>query len=877
MPELGRFSRELRARLWKPTVDDEVRDEMRAHMEQLEEALIAQGVPPEQARLEARRRFGDSAAIARECRDIGERRDREFRVRRYGEELAYDVRQAFRQMQRAPRFALAALATLAIGLGASTTIFSLANAVLFRPLPFDRPDRLLIVNEVTPEGMPFSVSEPNYLDWVSRSSSFVSWAALTGRTATLTGDGGGEPEQVRGVMATHTLFPMLGVAPLRGRGFLPEEDAAGGDTLVALISAALWQRRYGGEPGIVGRRIEIDGVAHRVVGVIPEGRAMPSDVDVWTPLSPTLDFPRGDRRLEVFARLRDGVSREQAVAELAAVHAELRERYPQANQDWGANVTPFRQWFVSPQFEHRVLALLATVVLLLVMACTNVGNLLLSRVAMRTRELAVRSALGAGSARLARQLLTESMVLALAGAVAGTVIALLAVPVLRRVAGETVPRLDTLSVDWRVLVFAAGAAVVSGFLFGAVPVLRLGRSRASMETLRSGTRLAPGGRTRSALIIASVSLATVLLVSASLVGRSFLALMRADLGFDPRGVTIANVSTANDRYDSQRTIDFVRTVLEGVRSAPGVDAVGATVTPPFGRGNLSQGFIKAELANPSREGYRIGSWRAVTPGYFETLRIPVVRGRTFTDADRADGEIAVVINETLARQAFGEEDPIGRRLASSNGQVKTVIGVVRDTRHLYLDSLPNPTMYWAHAQFPMRSMWVVVRGSGDVIGAVRSQVRALDPLLPVANVRPLTALVDDRTAEARLTMLVFTIFATAALVLAAVGLYGVIAYTVSQRTREIGVTLALGARPALVVRRVLGDGMQLSVVGVAVGLLFAAWATSLLRAILYETSPTDVATYVGVGVLLVLIGAVASAIPARRAARLDPVVALREE
>ncbi len=877
MPELGRFSRELRARLWKPSVDDEVRDEMRAHMEQLEESLVARGVPPDEARREAQRRFGDATAIARECRDIGERRDREFRLRRYGEELAYDVRQALRQLRRAPRFALAALATLAIGLGASTTIFSLANAVLFRPLPFERPERLLIVNEVNPEGITFSVSEPNYLDWVSRSKSFVSWAALTGRSATLTGDGGGEPEQVRGVMATHTLFPMLGVAPLRGRVFLAEEDRAGGDTLVALISATLWQRRYGGDEQVVGRRIEIDGVPHRVVGVIPDGKGMPSDADVWTPLSPSPDFPRGDRRLEVFARLRDGVTPEQARTELAAVQAELEARYPLANADWGATVVPFRQWFVSPQFEQRVLALLATVVLLLVMACTNVGNLLLSRVAMRTRELAVRSALGAGSARLARQLLTESIVLAVSGAVVGTVIALLAVPLLRAVAGESVPRLDTLGVDWRVLLFAAGAAVVSGFLFGAVPVLRLGRSRASVETLRSGTRLAPGGRTRSALIVASVSLATVLLVSASLVGRSFLALMRADLGFDPRGVTIANVSTASDRYDSRRSVEFLRSMLDGVRATPGVEAAAAVVTPPFGRGNLSQGFIRAELANPSREGYRLGSWRVVTPGYFDALRIPVVRGRDFTDGDHADADIAVVINETLARQAFGDEDPIGRRLASSNGQVKTVIGVVRDTRHLYLDSLPNPTMYWAHAQFPWRSMWVVVRGSGDVIGAVRAQVRALDPLLPVANVRPLSALVDDRTAEARLTMLVFSIFATAALVLAAVGLYGVIAYTVSQRTREIGVTLALGARPALVVRRILGDGMQLSVLGVVVGLLFAAWSTSLLRAILYETSPTDGATYAGVALLLVVIGGLASAIPARRASRLDPVVALREE
>lgn len=875
MPELGRFTRELRARLWKPSVTDEVQSEIAAHIEQLEQDLIARGHSLEEARREARRRFGNTADIAAACEAIGEQRDREFRWRRFVEELGQDVRHAIRQLRFAPRFSLLAIATLAIGLGAATTIFSLANAVLLRPLPFADPDRLLLLNEVNPEGQDFSVSEPNYLDWAARSKSFVSLAAWSSRTAALTGDG--EPEQVVAIKATHTYFPTLGVTMVRGRGFLPEEDRGGGDTLVAVISNDLWQRRYGADPDIIGRRIAIDGAERRIVGVMPDAVAYPSDVDLWTPLSPWAGYNRADRRLEVFARLRDGITMEQAGAEIAAIQRDLEREYPLANDHWSGSAIPMRQGFVSPQYAQRVLALLATVVLLLVMACINVGNLLLSRAVTRSREIAVRSALGAGEGRLARQLLTESLVLAVAGAIVGVVLASIAVPLLRQVGSGTIARLDELTIDWRVLAFATAAAMVSGLLFGVVPALRMGRARASLDILRSGARLLPGGTARRGLIVASVALATVLLASASLVGRSFLNLMRTDLGFEPNGVMIAQVSTANDRYNRDRSVAFLQTLLEGVRAGAGVEAAAATVTPPFGRGNFSQSFIRAELANPTRDGYRVGSWRVVTPGYFEMMRIPMIRGRTFTAEDHGNAELAVVINETLARVAFGADDPIGRQLASSNGQVKRVIGVVRDTRHLYLDSLPNPTMYWAHAQFPIREMWIAVRGRGDVMAVVREQVRALDPLIPVANARPLDAFVSDRSAEARLTMLVFSIFATAALVLAAVGLYGVVAYGVSQRTREIGVTLALGARPGSVVRGILGDGLRLSVVGVSVGLLLAFGAATLLQAILYEVTPTDVVTYVGVATLLLGISAIASALPARRASRLDPVSALRSE
>ncbi len=894
MPELGRFARELRALLWKPTVEREVDDELAHHLERLEAELRARGVAPAEARAQARARFGDPARIGAECREIGRARDRAHRRTRWLEEMAQDARYALRQLRASPRFTLVAVLTLAIGLGASTTIFGIADAVLLRPLPLLAPDRLAIVWEETPSGQAFSVSEPNYLDWAARTRRFARVAAFAGRTTNLMSDAG--PEQLVGAAATHGFFPVLGVAPLLGRTFTPEETSPGGDARVAVLSHALWQQRFAGDPRVLERTVQLDGARYRVIGVMPRGFDFPGQVQVWTPLAPSMSWPRADRRMDaMIGRLAPGTTEDQARRELSAIAAQLARDHPTSNTDWGARVRPLTEWYVSPEMRARVVTLLVAVGLLLAMACANVASLLLARATARERQMAVRAALGAGRGRIVRQLLTESVLLSLLGGAVGVALAAAAVPLVRRTGSAAVPLLATMRLDWRVLGFALAACVVTGLVFGLAPAARLARAasparRARGGTgpalhalLRSGTRLADAGAMRNVLIVGSVALATLMLVSAGLVGGSFLRLMRVDLGFSSEQVLTGSIVLPEDRYQPAQVVAFFDRLTERLRGLPGVRAVGATNIAPYGGGNTAMGWaaVGREPANTSE--YPIASWRAVTAGYFPALGITLRQGRLYDASDASaprGSERTLVISETLARRAWPGESAVGQRLRLGNGQTARVIGVVSDARLLAVDSAPAPTIYFSQSRFAFTSMWLTIRAAGDptaLTAAVRREVAALDPTLPVARVQPLAQLVSDATAQPRLTVLVFGLFATAALALAAVGLYGLIAFGVAQRTREIGVQLALGAQPRRVVRGVLARGVRLAVLGVAIGGAGAYVAAGALRAILFETEPPDPLTFAAVGAVLLLVAAAASVGPARRAARLDPVLGRRSE
>lgn len=883
MPELGRFARELRARLWKPSVDEEVRDEITSHLEQIEADLRAEGMSVEEARETARARFGDVERLSTTLHDLGEKRDVTLARREWFFELRSDFRQALRQLRSSPRFTLVAVLTLAVGLGASTVIFGIANAVLLRPLPLPSPDRLSMVLERSPAGDEYSISEPNYLDWAARTRAFAVLGAFSTRLPSLTGDG--EPEQLVGAAVTHSFFGALGVAPLLGRTISVEEDRGGSDARVAVISHAIWQRRYGADPAVIGRLVDVDGKATQVIGVMPQGFDFPGRADIWTPLAPEARSSRGDRRLIAVGRLAAGVTMAQADGEMQGIAGDLAATYPESNTSWGAQARPLTEWFVSPRLRDRVVALLATVGLLLLMACVNVANLLLARASVREREMAVRAALGAGRWRLVRQLLTESLVLASLGAAAGTALAWVAIPLIRSTGGTTIPRLSELSLDGRVLAFSVLACLVTGAIFGLAPALRFSRGASGSgdrlhHAVRSGTRVADSGRLRNTLIVTSVALATVLLVSAGLVGSSFLRLMRTDLGFEPSKVLTGSIALPRERYDAERTARFISQAMRQLSALPGVTAAGATNIAPLSGANTSMGFEAAERMGERVEDRRNAAWRSVSPGYFETLKIPLRRGRLFDDSDVYPAPQTVIISEALAGQAWPGENPIGHELAISNGQKLRVVGVVGDARHLVLDSLPGPTMYFSHRQFPWPQMWLIVRTDGDLAAlgeALRRELRAIDPLVPVANLRPLTAFVADTAAEPRMTMLVFAIFATAAIVLAAVGLYGVVSYSVAQRTREIGVSIALGARPGRIVRTVMGQGTRLAIVGVVAGSVLALSVTGVLRTLLYETAANDPVIFLAVATLLVGVAALASAGPARRAARLDPVEALRNE
>jgi predicted permease len=711
-------------------------------------------------------------------------------------------------------------------------------------------------------------------------------AAFGERAPGLRGEDG--VEQLTGAAATHSFFAVLGVAPLLGRTYTADEDAPGGDRRVAVLSHALWTRRFGRDPDILSRSVELDGVMHRVIGVMPAGFDFPGRVDVWVPLAPSPTYHRGDRRLNVVARLAPGVTAIQADAELASVARQSAAEYPDVNAGWGARVGPFSEWYVSPELRTRVFALLATVGVLLLMACVNVASLLLARAGSREREVAMRSALGAGRGRIVRQLLTESVVLSVIGAAIGVAVAAAAIPVVRSIGSAAIPRLEDLALDWRVVSFALAACLTTGILFGLAPGLHLARSGGSggdavLGVLRSGSRAIGGGRLGSTLVVTSVALAMLLLVSAGLVGGSFVKLMRVTLGFAPEHVLTATISLNSGGGTeglSERTVSFFGELTRRVHAIPGVTATGMTSIAPFSGGNTAMGFEPGEAAPERESDYRIAGWRVVTPGYFQALDIPLVRGRLLDDGDRDPDAPVALINETMARRAWPDMDPVGRQLKMGSGRIATVVGVVGDTRHVNADSLPPPTVYLPHAQFPWRTMWLTVRSSGDpaaLIAAVRREVAALDPGVPLARVQPLTQLLKDTTAEPRLTVLVFGIFASAALVLAAIGLYGIVSYTVSQRTREIGVRLALGAPPRRILGAVLDRGVRLALLGIVLGGIAGYGAAGALRSILFETEPTDAATFITIAGLLLTVAALASVLPARRAARTDPLVALRAE
>jgi putative ABC transport system permease protein len=679
----------------------------------------------------------------------------------------------------------------------------------------------------------------------------------------------------------------VGVRPLFGRTFTEEEDTPGGDTRVVVLAYDFWQRHYGGDPGVLERSLELDDLTHRVVGVMPRGFAFPERVDVWKPLAPSLSYHRGDRRLNVVARLAPGVAREQAADELAAVARQIAFEHPASNAGWSAQLMPFSDWFVTPQLERRVIALLVAVGLLLVMACVNVASLLLARAGTRQREIAVRTALGAGRRRLVRQLLTESVVLSHLGAVVGVAAAAVAIPIVRRIGSTAIARLDGLALDWRVLVFAYGACLTTGILFGLVPALQVSgsgwwRRGGGLEVLRSGARTIVGGRVRHAMIVTSVALAMLLLVCAGLVGGSFVKLMRVPLGFSPEQVLTASIRLPplGEGDEGERIARLFDGLTRRLGDLPGVRAAGATSIAPFSGGNTAMEFQPAGLAIADEREYRLAGWRVVTPDYFAALEIPLIHGRLLESGDRAAAPPVAVINQTMARIGWPDTDPIGKVVDLESGRSMTIVGVVGDTRDLFADSLPPPTMYFPHGQFAWRSMWLTVRTTGDpmsTVGAVRREVAAMNPGIVLTRVQPLTRLVRDTTAGPRLTVLVFAIFATAALVLAAIGLYGIVSYSVTQRTREIGVRMALGARPGGIVGSVLGQGVRLALIGVALGGLLAYWAVRALRSILYETEPTDPATFIGIAVMLVLVAGLASVVPAIRAARVDPLGALRSE
>jgi len=793
-----------------------------------------------------------------------------------------DLRYTARTLGRSPVFSAAVVLTVALAIGANTAIFSVVNTVLVRPLPFAAPDRLVQVGEKNDAmHLPiFGVSVLNYLSWKEQTET-LQLAAIGFGTYSLSGSG--EPEQFTGSPITPSLLPVIGVSPIAGRGFTDGEDRPGAPRVV-MISEGVWKRRFGGDPGLVGRTLIFNGLDYTVVGIAPAALTVLTNGDVWTPL--TID-PGKEIRLNhttfVVARLRPGVSLDQGQAEMNTVASRIAAQYPEM-KDWGVRLITFYNAFVSTQLQTALLVLLAAVACVLLIACANIANLLLARAAARQKEIAIRTALGASRGRLMSQLLAESLMLSSAGGAIGLLLALGAVKVINRSLPPNLLPVPEVGVDATVLLFASAATLVTGLLFGLAPSWR-SVSGDVHDALKQAGRSSAGAarpRLRNGVAAAELALATVLLIGAALLVQTLLQLQHARVGFEPRGVLTFQLAPPPVRYGADTTAPpFYRAVIDALQAVPGVRSAAVSSGVPFGVGNYTQTPYATSGKSPLPPETEIPTdWRIVSPGYFRAMGIPLLRGRDFTDADNSPTRPVTIVSQATARTFWGDDDPIGRMLhRRADTRVFTVVGVVGDVRNTALNR-ESPSLYYPSAARVAGLMDVVVRVDGDpygVLPAVRQKVHELDPQLPLSNVRTMDEWVTNNAAQPRLNAELLGIFAAVALAIAAIGIYGVLACSVTQRTHEIGVRIALGAQPGGVVRLIVGEGMTVALIGIAAGLAGALALSRVLASLLFDIPARDPLTFSSVAGVLAVVALAASAIPARRAARVDPLMALRDE
>ena len=798
--------------------------------------------------------------------------------------LLSDLRYAARTLRKAPAFTLAATLTLALAIGANTAIFTVFNAVMLRSLPFAQPDRLVWIAEKNDKlKQPFySASVLNYLSWRERSQSFEQMGAIKGETFSLTGRG--DPEQFEGNAISPSLFPLLGVKPVAGRGFRDDEDRPG-SAPVAMIGGGLWKRRFGGDLSLIGQKLTLSGVSYTVVGIAPDAPTLLSPGEIWTPL--TVDRTKEQRLQHVIlaiGRIKPGVTVRQAQAEMDTLSHLLGIEYPEI-KDWGIHLQTFYDLLVPLPLRTALAVLMGTVVLVLLIAAANVANLLLSRAASRQKEIAVRIAVGSGRARLLRQLLTESLALSLAGGGAGLAAADWAVHLMSASLPPGLLPVERIRIDSAVLFFSLGITIAAGLLFGIVPACQALRTNLA-GALKEGGRTSSGDRRillRSGLVAGELALATMLLIGAGLLLQSLLHLQNVRLGFRPDGLLTFQLSPPPAKYPSLgKSVEFYRELVNRLRELPGVRGAAVSTGLPFGAGLYSRtpmAPVGPSLLNPG-DSVAI-DWRAVSPDYFRALQIPLLQGRLFTDADDFNGPAVAIVSQETARQVWGSADPLGRVLrVVGSGKELTVVGVVGDVRALTLNDDPGPALYYSAWYRMWPTMDVVVRSAGDPVSALagaRRRVQELDPEMPLANVRPMDEWISTKAAQPRLNAWLVAAFACVALALAAIGVYGVLSYSVNQRTREIGLRMALGAERGSVLRLVVREGMMVAAVGIGVGLVAALATSRVLASLLYGVPQRDPVTFACVAVCLALVALAACAIPAWRASKMDPMAALRCE
>jgi putative ABC transport system permease protein len=796
------------------------------------------------------------------------------------------IQHAIRSLLKSPGFTLASIVALALGIGANTAIFSLVNAVLLRPLPYKDPARLVMLWQQPPSGGMNDLSAADFQDWRDRNHSFEHMAAITGAAFNLTG--GDHPEKTSGLMVSSAFFSTLGVMPALGRAFLPEEEKAGSEHVV-ILSDALWKRRFGADPAIVGKNISLNRQNHLVVGVMPPGFQFDGKNELWTPLP--LDPNRANRNfyyLQAVARLKDGVTVEQARAEINAISRQLALEYPKSNQNWGASVILLRDEVVG-NARTAILVFLGAVAFVLLIACANVANLLLVRAAGRHKEFAIRTALGAPRLDIVLRMLAESMLLAIAGGALGILLAHWSIAALIALHPDGIPRLDEIGIDSRVLAFTVFISLLTGLLFGLAPSLRAPNIDAIKEGGRGSASGRHEGHARNILVVAEIALSGVLLIGAGLMIRSFAALANSSTGFPMNNLLTMNVSVQEDQYASEQQIasDFER-AAQRIRAIPGVLSAAAATNLPVGEWNQGRVFTIEGRAPESASEILAAGYLSVTPEYFHTVGLPLRRGRAFSTQDRIGAPDVVIISESMARHFWPGHNPIGKRVLCASHHFRghglglpiprEIVGIVGDVQHLPATAEANNEMYAPQSQNTLPFTYFIVRTAGDPMRLARPITRAVNEILkesPVASVRT----VEDRLAESfsrpRVQMFLLGTFAGVALLLASIGIYGVMAYSVTRRTQEIGIRMALGAGSREVLALVLGNALKLAAVGVTLGLTAAFACTRLMTTLLYDVQPTDFSTFAAVSALLVATAVLASLIPAWRASKTDPARTLR--
>jgi putative ABC transport system permease protein len=803
--------------------------------------------------------------------------------------LIQDLRFGARMLLKKRGFTIVAVITLGLGIGANTTMFSVVNGMLLRPLPFNDPERLAHLDEKSSkagmETMGFSF--PDFTDWRARSRSFEQMALYEEDSFTLaSGNATERAERIEGARVTASLFPLLGVKAAQGRHFLEEEDKPGGGSSV-IIGYGLWRRRFGGDPGVIGRVAQIDGKSVTIVGVMPAGFSFPIKAEIWKPMAAAYEKVRGHHSSYGIGRLKPGVTIETSEAEIQAISAALASEYPQTNKGVEGVVKPWRDAMIEGANELLWL-LLGVVGFVLLIACANVANLLLARGAARSGEMAIRAALGASRRRLIRQMLAESLLLASLGGALGLLIAMWSADGMMAVIPEALPAWMKFSIDWRVLAFTLGATTATAILCGIAPSWQASKTNL-MSVMKDGARgagLMRRQRLRSLLVIGEVALAMTLLIGAGLMMKSFIRVRQINTGFSADRVMTAKVALPNTQYSApEQRNNFFRQLLQGVATKPGVESAALTSSLPLEEDLSVTGFFVEGKPEPQElSQIPIAIYCAVSPGYFRTMGMRLLRGRDFTDADIEGKEQVVIVDETIARRHFADVDPIGRRIrfggAKSGKPWLTIIGVAGAVRHIELKKDVRMQAYLPYQQASRGNLTIVARATGDpasLTSALRDEVAALDKDLPLYAARPMAEVMAIAMWDDKYVGILFGLFAALALALAAVGIYGVVSYSVEQRTREIGLRVALGAQTGDVMRMIIRQGLALAGLGAAIGLGGAAMAAQLMKSLLFNVSATDLTTFTLLPLSLLAVALAACWLPARRATKVDPMIALRCE